>query len=835
MGEKNLKKEEKRILKIEEMPLPIFLAIRGYENETESFRKVHRLIDAIEVFIKFHTVCIMSRFFEKEEISDKLKSLLVKGLKTPSLGIWWEFTREFAKELDKNEVDPFFKAMIKSLKKKGDLFKELQSENNLISFRNYYAHGSTPNNEKCLEDINKYSPVLLKLCEKAEYFRGISLLGWSSKELWQSDGGNISHIKTSKVEKDGCFLKLKDKSEIQLHPLLIFRKEKKGRHFFFYNDLRDKHVSLLNYEECIHRKEVALREEFLEVFRLNEWKKEESSVKNYFDDKIELLTETFKGRKEELEKLIEFLSEKKGGYLMIWGGPGVGKSSLLARVVQMFSWSEDVRREAGIKGDISAERMHIVEYFIRRDMGTNKAEDLLDHLYKRLDNMFKTGISQGKSLKEKEDAFKKQLKAVSKKLPDNERLVLIIDGLDEALEYPQLLDALPREYIDKLLIIYASRDKSEVRNIVYDKLEREKHQQMTLTGLEEEDTRALLYKHINKYELEEDYVTALTKESEGNPLYIKLICQGLEDKLYELNDSISLPNGFRELYDNIIKKLKKSEKNGRPFDILMILAAGKDYFSRDMLTDVMKEDSELAIHSCMELLIENPLTEKLLDYQLFHESLREYLVKYYKADLKKWQSRLSEWCHGWEDLDGDKKKYALEYLIDHLAISYSYAEDKTDGNEQEAKKLLNEMIKAVENKEFREKIFLACGNDEPLKRGLSIIQGLLAKTDKNGSNMVKFFKYSRMMHEERGKMEKQQLKKIVKEAMESNLENITQFAKMGSTTRDNLMLTIRALWEAPQKTKIPLEMRETTKKWLGEISDPVMDKLMDISLKRFDE
>ena len=81
---------------------------------------------------------------------------------------------------------------------------------------------------------------------------------------------------------------------------------------------------------------------------------------------------------------------------MIWGGPGVGKSALLARATQMLSWSEEVREAAGISGEFNMENLHINEYFIRRDMGTNKEEDLLEYFYKRLENRFKTGINPGK-------------------------------------------------------------------------------------------------------------------------------------------------------------------------------------------------------------------------------------------------------------------------------------------------------------------------------------------------------------------------------------------------------------------------------------------------------
>ena len=246
--------------------------------------------------------------------------------------------------------------------------------------------------------------------------------------------------------------------------------------------------------------------------------------------------------------------------------------------------------------------------------------------------------------------------------------MLIIDGLDEATESPELLDFLPREYIKKLLVIYASRENPIVKSIVYDKLEREKHQHLNLGSLTIKDTRALLYEYINKYELKKEYVKVLAHKSKGNPLYLKLICQGLEDKLYLLNDTVNLPDKLGEIYSKIIKRLYETEKNDNFFQVLMVMAAGKDFFSEEMLSKVLNistMETKSALNVCLEILIENPLTEKINDYQLFHESLREYLVENYKDDLKKSENKLAEFCLNWENLERESELYSLNYLVTH--------------------------------------------------------------------------------------------------------------------------------------------------------------------------
>ena len=52
-------------LDLHRLPLPLVAALQKLEEETESFRKVHRLIDTVEVFVKLHTVAIVADVFDR--------------------------------------------------------------------------------------------------------------------------------------------------------------------------------------------------------------------------------------------------------------------------------------------------------------------------------------------------------------------------------------------------------------------------------------------------------------------------------------------------------------------------------------------------------------------------------------------------------------------------------------------------------------------------------------------------------------------------------------------------------------------------------------------------
>ena len=70
-------------LDLHRLPLPLVAALQKLEEETESFRKVHRLIDTVEVFVKLHTVAIVADVFDGEDVEPEVQGMLAAGLRAP--------------------------------------------------------------------------------------------------------------------------------------------------------------------------------------------------------------------------------------------------------------------------------------------------------------------------------------------------------------------------------------------------------------------------------------------------------------------------------------------------------------------------------------------------------------------------------------------------------------------------------------------------------------------------------------------------------------------------------------------------------------------------------
>lgn len=604
-----------------------------YQKESQPFRKVHRMIDLFESIIKTHTAVIISEYVQHNNLSEAAKGLLSQGLRTPSLGTWQLFSRVLYEELEKDQ----FQWSISNFREEfAALDKALNNEKtNVIAFRNGYAHGATPSDEACMADIAKFESFLLKLLQS---------------QWLQESSLNV---------REGKVCLCSSNTELSLHPILIFRDEKSEASFAFFNDIKNDKIGLLNYPLGKHYREKDFYQEFLSHLPLNEWK---NSGNNEFYQRIEELTESFKGRTIERKRLLDFVVEKNKGYFSIQGNPGIGKSALIA---QFFK---------DLKGFKEAQNFSIVEYFIRRGTQQAQAEYLFHYLIKRTDELFPQGReirAEGKLI------FDLQNQLFSKWRQWNEhsqgkKLIFLIDGLDEGTE-ANVPVYLPRENFENVLIIYGSRPGGHKSiDDLWGTLPTMHHEKLELTGLGKEDIRALIYEVANKYEVEREsaWIDAVQQRSQGNPLYLKLLCDAIENNGIALNDIQALPTKIDEYYKAILLRYTNDVDGEALLSGLFTFAAAKDYLTMSHLGLINGIGSATLMRigsTLKEVLYENPLTEEVLDYQLFHESFREYLVKEQAREVSAAQQRIIAFCAGWKELKGDwEQRYALEHYAAHL-------------------------------------------------------------------------------------------------------------------------------------------------------------------------
>lgn len=687
--------------------------VKLFESETQPFRKVHRLIDLFETIIKTHTTVIVSDYFRSKNISDRVKGMLVEGLRVPSLGIWQMFSRETLKEMKSKKEEPSEKGEASFFIEDFDrYFKKWAKpvDSKIIAFRNSYAHGATPSDEECQKDIGELTPVLEEMLS-AEWLSTTALVVFRRKEkrlaLEDLEGfrpplfgeRKISDILTSVVEKNGVplgghpYLIRTDDAVLDLFPLMAYRGEGEGKkdYLVFFNDLKRKHeVGLLNYPESLHLRDDELYDEFTEKIPLDEWKKIEK--RDEFKDRIAEFTEVFKGRVRERKLIAGFKEDREKGSLFVFGPPGIGKSALLAKALSAPGADEGVNEgvEEGQEQTESTghERENpVIRYFIRRGTVYSDPSWFLNYLHQELDNKVKTGIEKGGTLEEKKANLHTKLAAAGEQLSGaGRKLILVIDGLDEGTE-KGIFGYLPAGVYPGVLIIYSSRPIDE-SVALFDALPPEEKERLDLGGLKENDIRAILYDSSDKYALKDDYIKKVAEQSGGNPLYMKMLCYSLETGEIDINDTAALPPGIEEFYRGFIRRFAARGEGEPALKLLYLFAAAEDYLSTGQIYQILKEEGmslselEKGIIALSEVLLERPGREE--GYQLFHESFRNFIRERKGEMVLRAEEGLLRWCARWKEMhhmitpgksleesdlrsaEADHALYAARYYSTHL-------------------------------------------------------------------------------------------------------------------------------------------------------------------------
>ena len=835
------------------LPKPLWDAYQAFilEDETQPFRKVHRFIDLIEVFCKLYTAASMATFLNalrnrieqgntsiSEESFTKVKVMLATGLKTPSLGIWWKFARDITSILKELNIPHILQGAEKELlSDKSSIKKAFDGNNNLIAFRNSYAHGATPSDAACKKDLDELWPRMLKLLTDAVSLRETYLvICTNDNECFQTKASQLENFNKIPNPLPGHTWFCANGEAIDAYPILSFKLKDGNVDFFFYNDLKDKYANYLNYPNAEHFKDASLKHELLQYIPIEDWKKIGSVDMEPFRQQVEMLTEVFKGRRKELGDIANFLSDENHRFLCIWGPPGVGKSALLARATQVARCSPEIRESINEGNQWPDLKLHLVEYFIRRG-ATETATQFFDSVNQRLDHLFGLRFDFGKTDTEKQSLFLARLEHVSKQLKDEERLLIIVDGLDEVKSSDPLLSLLPKLLPERIQVIYGARPQQELRFTFYEQLDRERKTNFDLGGLSLPDIRAVLMEHVSKYEMQQTYVEAVLRISEGNPLYLKMLCRGLEQDIYKLNQVGMLPKGMDELYQAALLRLEN--ENAGSVNFLMYLAAAKDFVSAELAASWMSIDTTTIknrmLYACLEFLYENPLTDGLEDYQLFHESLREYLSKTYTAELNNCKERICNWSLDWKSQNGDLLytediiAYAMHFSTDHIFESYLNHRKANRLGAANARKV--ELFDLVGNETWRQINFETCGNGEALSKSFWFLQRILALEDAKGAQFINFIAYAYNRYAEPLRMYDLQrdilMQSVKKDELKTLFERTPSLAKMGERDEDKALLAMLPLWSNEPQASIPIILENELSDLLEHSHNSAVKKLWE--------
>lgn len=579
------------------MPAPIAVAFAEYQQERSAFKKLHRLVDAYETVMKYAAVLAIQNFYDARlsAVFPEGDDLIRRQIDRPSLGSWAKFLEEILKCFAEREADVFCRALyLFQYKRFGrdpvqqEHLKPNGAAGRLLTLRNDLAHGATLSDDAAEYRLIHYARDLEVLLEKAAFFKDFPLLyvhqGHDSHALQIQPlmGAPYSESPPTTLTTQLPVDDLTDhlvvyhaatERFLDLHPLLIYTECEESipqwdrqrqllgtaacqkRKILFYNDLKDdRRITFLDYQQGhLSRFRTSEQNSLPKTFR-QRFAKPERSLHNidWFDAFIHDRTAHFVGRERELAEIDRYVAEGVKAVLIV-GEPGVGKSTLLAK------WASDHQA---------------IRHFIREgDAGTYKPISVFGNLIRQLRERF--GVEPLSSPQPDPLAYRQAFSEVLQAATNvtGEPVVIVVDGLDEAARSAfysserdsdlSIVDYLPdpSQLPNGVCLLVSTRPALLDHSAFAAKFERDKAKRLTLGKLTEIEVRALLYQVRSKYDVlaAPEYVEAVVKQSEGNPLYLKMLVEDLAERQLVFGQTDALPTGVVAYFKRILDFIENAD------------------------------------------------------------------------------------------------------------------------------------------------------------------------------------------------------------------------------------------------------------------------------------
>ena len=363
-------------------------------------------------------------------------------------------------------------------------------------------------------------------------------------------------------------------------------------------------------------------------------------------------TQDFTGRRFVFEAIIEFLQKKPKGYFVLEADPGVGKSSIMAKLVLLM-------------------KRRCVVHFNSQSQGTVKAKQFLENACTQLIQAFKLDYPKLPENATTDGNFLSRLLGeVSPKL-GGKKLVFVVDALDEVDMSDQgrgsnvlyLPDALP----DNVYFIVSKQPKTLrlPNHQVFDLMQYSAESLADVKVYIDKRTSnsASIQNWINRQNLQrEQFVAAVAEKSQNNFMYLRYVLNDIDSGKYSDVNLQDLPRELEGYYEKHWARMEMAvrdrELRRRKLKVIYLLTKTRKPVSCDILADFAEEDA-LDVQEVLDdweqfLRRSGDISP---DYSIYHASFQRFLhrkdvVQKAGVSLPDIDTAISD--NLWEDLYGDE-------------------------------------------------------------------------------------------------------------------------------------------------------------------------------------
>ncbi len=348
--------------------------------------------------------------------------------------------------------------------------------------------------------------------------------------------------------------------------------------------------------------------------------REQPSYPDEFKALIEEKIKTFCGRQFVKDEFNSFLKKHNKGYFTVIGDAGMGKSAIAAKYVY----------------DHKA-----LCYFNDITSPNNRPEKFLRSIFQQLIHRYELQNAENADLPA-------LLTKVSEKLAADERLVIVVDALDEVEQEPgaENLLYLPKTLPERIYFLLTRRHYAPNKKRLF--TEGVKQQELDLTASQyadenRKDVKEYIRAFIKGDEREHDglikwmeirhispenFIEYVAKKSQNNFMYLRYVLPNIAEGFYKKATLDELPQGLQDYYQQHWVRMGMEED---PKELMVIILFILVQFSTSptlkMIADIAeKEEDEVekVLDEWVEYLRKRAIQGQLC-YSIYHTSFLDFL------------------------------------------------------------------------------------------------------------------------------------------------------------------------------------------------------------------
>jgi len=341
-------------------------------------------------------------------------------------------------------------------------------------------------------------------------------------------------------------------------------------------------------------------------------------------------TKGFVGRENIIDAVDDFIEKNTNGYCIISAKPGMGKTALAAQMVK--------------KNDY-------IHHFNIRSEGINKSQYFLKNICAQL--ILRYGLDYMDlplDATENSNFLSQLLSEISDRIlkPSNEKLVIVVDGLDEVDETEYLANVntlyLPNTLPDNVYIAATTRQDAKItldtscpsKRIEIKSDSKENGNDIT-QYIKNQLRKEKIQEFISSQKISDSFfVSHMYEKSEGNFIYLYYVLSDIEQGIYNDLGFEKIPKGLQQYYEQhwqIIKGKAQDSWFEYKLPVLVALTVTKRPISAEMISKFSKIEQQARVYSVLEewkqfLYEEAVTTDNVLQkrYRLYHDDFHDFIA-----------------------------------------------------------------------------------------------------------------------------------------------------------------------------------------------------------------